>query len=447
MSNNSLKSHRELRTNFWHYFLGTVSDNSIELTWILVMTFYALVDKDYSNKSIALFGFIDALWIVYSCTYYVAKITMVYNIAEYMVGREEQEVSVWIKSALYLSYILLLPLIIPSMIWSAELLTSLGVSDNLLGFYVPYFRLSLIAILINPTRNIIPSYYTARFKANIGSLLNTATAITMPVLACIFLWVCGWGVNGMMLGCILANSIPMVYFIFNAPERFFKKGFEFDLPKIKHLWIDAKWELVRRLSPRLAQVYVSSVLISLNPSLLSAKYLIYTVGGFLDGYTDSTSVVCNANVSHTLGCGVSRDNSYKDNKYLWRLGISSLTLTVILVILVLPHISFVLTSDDVARKWLGNIFIWSLLLLEIGSKLRYYTILSVPRVTYKEYNGISQLCYAIPTALLTPICAYLFLTVFHLNLYGVFLTSALVGLTQWISCELYLRRKGIKIGF
>lgn len=443
----NLKTHKELRKNFWHYFLGTLSNNSIELTWILVMTLYALVDKDYSNKSIALFGFTDSLWVVYSCSYYVARTTMVYNIAEYMVGREEHEVSVWIKSALYLSYMLLLPVAIPSLIWSNELLSALGVSDNLLGFYVPYFRLSLISILISPTRTLIPSYYTARFKANIGSLLNTATAITMPVLACIFLWVCDWGVNGMVVGCIIATCIPMVYFIFNAPKNFFKNGFEFDLPKIKHLWVDAKWELMRRLSPRLAQVYVSSVLISLNPSLLSAKYLLYTIGNFLDGYVDSTAVVCNANISHSIGCGVSRENSYKDNKYLWRLGFSSLVLTLLGVCLTLPHISFLLTSDDIAKSWLSNIVVWCLLLFEIGSKLRYYVILSAPRVTYKEYNGVAQLCYALPTALITPVCAYLFLTVFHLSLYGVFLTGALVGVTQWLSCELYLRGKGVTVGF
>lgn len=152
-------------------------------------------------------------------------------------------------------------------------------------------------------------------------------------------------------------------------------------------------------------------------------------------------------MSHTIGCGVSRNDSYKENKYLWRLGITSLIITILLVILILPHVSFILTSDDIAKLWLGNVVIWLLLLFEIGSRLRYYTILSVPRVSYKEYNGIAQLCYAIPTALITPLCAYLFLSVLHLNLYGVFLTSALVGIIQWISCETYLRSKGITIGF
>lgn len=447
MSNNSLKSHRELRTNFWHYFLGTLSNNSIELTWILVMTLYALVDNDYSNKSIALFGFTDALWVVYSCTYYVARTTMVYNIAGYMVGREEHEVSVWIKSALYLAYMLLLPIAVPSLLWAGELLSFLGVSKDLLSFYVPYFRLSLLTILICPTAVIIPSYYMARFNAKVGSSLNMLTAISMPILATIALWCLKWGVNGMMVGCFLSNSIPLLYFICNAPDRFFKKGFEFDITKIKHLWVDAKWELVRKLSPRFAQVYVSSVLISLSPSLLSAKYLIYTVGGFLEGYVDSTAVVCNANVSHTIGCGVSRDDSYQANRYIWRLGITSLILTILVVVIVLPHISFILTLDTVVRDWFGKVVVWVLLLVEVGSRLRYYTILSVPRVVYKEYNGVSQLCYAIPTALMTPVCVYLFLSVFHFNLYGVFLTGALVGVTQWVSCEFYLRSKGIKIGF
>lgn len=244
------------------------------------MTLYALVDRDYSNKSITLFGFTDALWVVYSCTYYVARTTMVYNIAEYMVGREEHEVSVWIKSALYLSYILLLPLIVPSLIWTYRLVSFLGVPADYLSFYVPYIRVLLVSILISPTRVLIPAYYTARFKAKVGSMLNTLTAVTMPVLAGIFLWLCGWGVNGMGYACIIASSMPFVYFIFNAPDGFFRKGFEFDVTKIRHLWVDAKWELVRRLSPRVAQVYVSSVLISLSPSLLSAKYLLYTVGGF-----------------------------------------------------------------------------------------------------------------------------------------------------------------------
>lgn len=445
MKTPSLKTHKELKNNFWHYFLGTLSDNSIELTWILVMSLYAVVNKDYSNKSITLFGFTDALWVVYSASYYVARTTMVYNIAEYMVGRKEHEASIWIKSALYLSYILLLPLAIPSLIWSKELLTVLGVSSNLISFYVPYFRLCLLSILICPTRVIIPSYYTARFKAKIGAMLNTLTAITMPIIAAISLWILNWGVNGMMICCFIANTIPLIYFLFNAPKNFFKKGLEFDLIKIKHLWKDAKWELIRRLAPRISQVYVASLLVSLNPALLSARYLIYTIGSFLEGYVDSTAVVCNANVSHSIGCGVTRKESYKDNKYIWRLGAISLLITLLILISSIKYWSFILTSDNNVKIWLINIVIWIIFLFEILAKLRYYVLLSVTRTIYKEYNGIAQLCYAVPTAILTPILVTLLLKIYPMNLYGVFISSAIVAITQFLLCELYLRNKNIKI--
>lgn len=371
---------------------------------------------------------------------------MVYNIAEYMVGKEEHEVSIWIKSALYLAYMLLLPVAIPSFIWANELLSFLGVSKNLLSFYIPYFRLSLLTILICPTRTIIPSYYIARFNAKIGAMLNTLTAITMPVIAAIALWLLKWGVNGMMIGCFIANLIPLIYFICNTPKNFFKKGFEFDLNKIKHLWNDAKWELMRRLAPRVTQVYIASLLVSLNPVLLSAKYLIYTIGSNLEGYVDSAAVICNANISHSIGCGLDRKESYKDNKYIWRLSAISLIISLIILMISIKYWSFIITSDNEVKSWLSNILIWLIFLVELLSKLRYYVLLSVTRTVYKEYNGIVQSCYAITTLILMPLIITLLLKIYHMNLYVVFISSAVVGITQFLLCELYLRKKNIKIG-
>ena len=58
----------------------------------------------------------------------------------------------------------------------------------------------------------------------------------------------------MLLG-VSSNAIPLYWFLFNKPiPKFFKKGFEFDFKEIKRSWKIVKWELVRRMAPRVSAI-------------------------------------------------------------------------------------------------------------------------------------------------------------------------------------------------
>ena len=85
--------------------------------------------------------------------------------------------------------------------------------------------------------------------------------------------------------------------------------------------------------------------------------------------------------------------------------------------------------------------------IEVGSKIRYYILLSITRSFLKKYNGIMQVIYAAATSILTPIGILIFLKTLNLGLTGVFLTTAIVGFLQFFLSEIYLRKQKIKVGF
>ena len=63
------------------------------------------------------------------------------------------------------------------------------------------------------------------------------------------------GVNTALIVNIITNAIPLYWFLFNKPiPNFFKKGFEFDFKESKRSWTIVKWELVRRMAPRVSAI-------------------------------------------------------------------------------------------------------------------------------------------------------------------------------------------------
>lgn len=75
------------------------------------------------------------------------------------------------------------------------------------------------------------------------------------------------------------------------------------------------------------------------------------------------------------------------------------------------------------------------------TKLRYYMWLSISRSYRHDLNGIAQLIYAVPTAILTPILLWLFLHRLQLSFEFIFIVGAIVGSVQWIGTEFYFRYK------
>ena len=84
---------------------------------------------------------------------------------------------------------------------------------------------------------------------------------------------------------------------------------------------------------------------------------------------------------------------------------------------------------------------WLFLPIEIVSKLRYYMWLAISRSYRHDLNGVAQLIYAIPTAILTPILLWLFLHHLQLSFESIFAVSAIVGTVQWLGTEWYFRYK------
>lgn len=67
--------------------------------------------------------------------------------------------------------------------------------------------------------------------------------------------------------------------------------------------------------------------------------------------------------------------------------------------------------------------------------------LSISRSYRHELNGVAQLIYAIPTAILTPTLLWFFLHHLHLGFEFIFAVSAIIGVIQWGGTEIFFRYK------
>ena len=107
----------------------------------------------------------------------------------------------------------------------------------------------------------------------------------------------------------------------------------------------------------------------------------------------------------------------------------------------------IISNDSAVKNAILNPMILILFAIEVGSKIRYYILLSITRSFLKKYNGTMQVIYAAATSILTPIGILIFLKTLNLGLTGVFLTTAIVGFLQFFLSEIYLRKQKIKVGF
>ena len=171
---------------------------------------------------------------------------------------------------------MLAPSAIGSFMFLPKLLLILGVSPVDLPFYMPYFQLSIIAILIaSPWSIFIPSYLRTRVKSKEATALDHAVAWFM--LGGIFFTthVLHLGVNTALIVNIFTNWIPLYWFLWKKPiPQFFSKGFEFSWREIKSYWKIVKWELVRRLAPRVSAIIGVGLTITVNPIYAGIKYWI-----------------------------------------------------------------------------------------------------------------------------------------------------------------------------
>ena len=430
-----LKTKKELRKMFFDNFLGTIADNLVEANWALVMAWYPNVA--YAQKSLTMFAVSDTLWVVLSCAYYAVRTALVANLPAYMVGKNAEKASKPLKNAFYLVYLILTPAALISFIFAGEILGSLGVSKELLSMYVPYWRICVATIfLVCPSQMLITSYLKATFRTREAMILDHATTWFMAIGSFIALWVFNWGANG-------------IYFLIAKPcPNFFKNGFEFDQKWIKKLWLNTKWEIIRRLAPRIVAIFTTSSLLYLSPSFVSARYWIYTIGAFLEGVVDASASLANVDVSYNSKLGFKTQKEvYQNNKFIWRLALKLFFILTVSIGFSAPIWVNIISNDSAVKNAILNPMILILFAIEVCSKIRYYILLSITRSFLKKYNGTMQVIYAAATSILTPIGILIFLKTLNLGLTGVFLTTAIVGFLQFFLSEIYLRKQKIKVGF
>lgn len=431
---------KKLKDMLFHGFVGTLADNAIEIGWILC--FSLLADKSAVERLTTMFGVNDAFWVILSSTYYTSRTALVSRLPNVIVKNGEDKESQQLKISIYLFYLLLLPLGIFSFFYIDRLLVLLGVNSNDFSLYIPYFKLSIISILIaSPWSVIIPAYLRAKGRSKEATILDHLVAWSMLIGIFITTHIFKLGVLWALVVNILTNAIPLYWFLLNKPiKNFWRKGFEFSFEELKEYWKIVKWELVRRLSPRISALVGIGIVMTSNPIIVGIKYWVSNLAMFPEGWVDSQATLLNSHVSRNFGLKINKP--YKDNNYIFY--ISSIGLFLSLILLYLSSIIFLRFLPKDIYKGIINPFIYIFLFIELITKLRYYCLLSISRTYRHDLNGVAQLIYALPTIILTPLLLYLFIYIFKFEFLGVFLVGAIVGFVQWIFSEIYFYIKIFK---
>lgn len=428
---------KELTKMLYHSFIGTLADNAIEIGWILC--FSLLTNKKLVEDITVLFGVNDAFWVVLSLTYYTAKTALSAILPKLIAEKGEQVESKIVKNHIYIFYIILLPLAILSWIFLPELLKMLGVQESEFSLYIPYFKLSIISLIFfAPWSVFIPSYLRARGKTKEGAILDHLNAWTMLVGIFITTHIFNLGVNTALIVNMLANGIPLYWFLWKKPiPNFFKTGFEFSFTEIRRVWGLMKWEFLRKLAPRLATILGITIMVNLNPIYVGIKYWILNMFMFVDGWISALSDLLNSHISRNIGLKEKDPN--KDNEFLFRKVVLGIVINVFVIYLISKYILFFLPGE--IYKGLINIYIYIFATIEFITKCRCYMWFSVSRTYSQNINGIVQTVFLIPSIFLNPILLWLFLYKTNIGLVSIFLAPAIVGTIQFLIIEFFFKEK------
>lgn len=436
MSTNKPWTHKKLTQMLYHAFIGSLADNAIEIGWVLCFSLFA--DKNLVERITVMFGVNDAFWVILSSTYYTARTSMTATLPKLIEKYGLDLESKVVKNHIYLFYLMLAPSAIGSFIFLPKFLLILGVLPSELPFYIPYFQLSIVSLLIAaPWSTFITSYLRTRGRSKEATTLDHAIAWSMLIGIFITTHVLHLGVNTALIVNIITNAIPLYWFLWKKPiPRFFSKGFEFSLIEIKSYWKIVKWELVRKLVPRISAIISVGLTITINPIYAAIKYWISNLMMLPEGWVDSMAGLLNSHVSRNVG--LNEPIPYKDNKFVfWRATIGAVISIVLLY--VVAYFGLFWLPKSIYQGIISPI-IWLLLPIEIVTKLRYYMWLAISRSYRHDLNGIAQMIYAIPTAILTPILLWLFLHQLKLSFESIFAVGAIIGSVQWLGTEIYFKR-------
>lgn len=156
-----------------------------------------------------------------------------------------------------------------------------------------------------------------------------------------------------------------------------------------------------------------------------------------EGWVDSMAGLLNSHVSRNVG--LAEVVPYKDNKFVfWKATVG--TVISITLVYLIAYFGLTWLPESIYRGIISPI-LWVFLPIEIVTKLRYYMWLAISRSYRHDLNGVAQLIYAIPTAILTPTLLWLFLHHLQLSFESIFAVGAIIGTVQWLSTEFYFRIK------
>ena len=430
-------SRLELTKMLYQSFIGTLADNAIEIGWILC--FSLLVDKILVEKITILFGVNDAFWVVLSLTYYAAKTSLSATLPRLLEEHGTQVESKVVKNHIYIFYMMLLPMALGSWVFLPDLLSLLGVAGDDFPMYVPYFRISIISILVfAPWSVFIPAYYRSRGKTKEAAVLDHLNAWCMLIGIFITTHVFHYGVNVALIVNMFANGIPLYYFLWQKPIKgFFAKGFEFSLVEIRRAWNLMKWEIIRKLAPRLATIIGITLMITVNPVYVGIKYWVLNLFMFVSGWVSSLSDLLNTHISRNIGLGEKNPN--KDNEYLYKKALLGILVSLV-VIYVLVRYCLVFLPHDI-YEGLINKYIYLIVFFEFMFNLRGYMYFSVARTYKPKLNGVLQVSYLLPSIFLRSLLVWYFLYVLDLGLVSIFLDAAIVGLLQYVIFSIMFKRR------
>lgn len=426
-------SRSNLKRMLYHNFLGTIADNIIEIGWIFIFSLY--VDKQFVERITSMLGLNDIFWVVLTSTYYASRTVMVSRLPKALAeGRLEDESKI-VKNTFYLFWMYLIPICVLSFIFMPRILVLMGVSLNDFDLYLPYFRLSVIAILVSSQwSTMVPSYYRAKGQTKKATILDHYNAWVMLGLLFVFLHIFKLPVVYSLVACIIGNLIPLAYFLYDRPIKdFWSKGFEFDWSEIKINFTSAKWELIRRMLPRLSLLISSVLAFTVNPIIVASKYWLSNLSMFVSGWVESMAGLLNINVSRNVG--LKEDNPAKDNEYVYKLSVVGILITVILMSFMKRTLVFL---PNLVYEMINNPIIDLFLFIDLVATMRYYMWLSIARSWKHELQGYSQVSYALASGVLTPILTYFALQYNQVYIFGV---GAVVGIIQMLLVEFYFRKR------
>lgn len=430
-------SRLELTKMLYQSFVGTLADNAIEIGWILC--FSLLADKILVEKITILFGVNDAFWVVLSLTYYAAKTSLSATLPRLLEEHGIEVESKVVKNHIYIFYLMLFPMALGSWVFLPDLLSLLGVAKEDFPMYIPYFRISIISILVfAPWSVFIPAYYRSKGKTKEAAILDHLNAWCMIIGIFITTHIFHYGVNVALIVNMFANGIPLYYFLWQKPIKgFFAKGFEFSMLEVSRAWNLMKWEVLRKLAPRLATILGVTLMINVNPVYVGIKYWVLNLFMFVSGWVSALSDLLNTHISRNIGLGEKNPN--KDNEYLYKKALMGVLISLV-VIYVLVRYCLVFLPLDI-YEGLINKYIYLIVFFEFMFNLRCYMYFSIARTYKPKLNGILQVSYLLPSIFLRPLLIWYFLYVLDLGLISIFLDAALVSLLQYMIFSTVFKRK------